>query len=217
MDLVDQVNSKLIELNTQIAEKEYNKKKLDTSIKEKEDKIKAQNISLDNLQNKIEILTNETTEKEKLIEKQYSTLEEIAIKIHDLLDEIAEKEEFIEDQNIHIKELDEKIHYLSDLVAIKDDLIIKQDKNLEEVKEKLDEYVEKEKRIMQEISGDEKFIMLTLGENNQKMGYRELLTACEEKFEGLRLILKKMKEKGIVDYDGILPGFNSEINLLRNL
>ena len=45
------------------------------------------------------------------------------------------------------------------------------------------------------------------------MSYKTLQTACEDKFEGLRLILKKLKEAGIVNFEGIIPTFSSEITL----
>jgi oligoendopeptidase F len=141
----------------------------------------------------------------------------LASQLHDLLDEITEKEEFIEDQNQHISLLDDKLDGFSELISLKDDLIIKKDQDLEEAKEKLNTYIAKEEKILQEISTEEKFVSLTLSENNKKMGYRQLLSKCEDKFDGLRLVLKKMKEKGIVEYDGILPGFSSEIELLRDV
>lgn len=34
-----------------------------------------------------------------------------------------------------------------------------------------------------------------------------------DKFEGNRLRLKMMKEKGLVDFEGIVPSFNSKIRL----
>ena len=47
------------------------------------------------------------------------------------------------------------------------------------------------------------------------MNYKELQTLCQEEFEGVRLILKKLKEKGIVSYEGIIPGYSAEIELKR--
>jgi len=64
-----------------------------------------------------------------------------------------------------------------------------------------------------ELSNNEKFIIKKLKDNENKISYKELQDACEDKFEGLRLILKKLKEAGIVDFDGPMPTFSSEITL----
>lgn len=66
-----------------------------------------------------------------------------------------------------------------------------------------------------DISPEEDFIIKRLKENNNKMNYRAVQTACEERFEGVRLVLKKLKEKGVVDYEGIIPSFDGDITLLR--
>ena len=70
--------------------------------------------------------------------------------------------------------------------------------------------------IILELSHEEKFIVEKLKENEGKLKYKELQTLCEEEFEGVRLILKKLKDKGIVDYEGMIPGFSAEIGLLRD-
>ena len=66
-----------------------------------------------------------------------------------------------------------------------------------------------------EVSSVEHFLIKLLKENSNKMIYRAVQNACEDKFEGVRLILKKMKTKGIVDFEGPVPGFSGEITLLR--
>ena len=66
---------------------------------------------------------------------------------------------------------------------------------------------------MMELTDNEKFIIEKLKENDNKMSYKALQAACEDEFEGLRLILKKLKEAGIVDFEGIIPTFTSEITL----
>ena len=71
-----------------------------------------------------------------------------------------------------------------------------------------------QKLIMSDISSEEQFILNILKEK-EKINYRELQQLCEEEFEGVRLILKKLKERGLVDYEGAIPGFSSEIVLLR--
>ena len=68
---------------------------------------------------------------------------------------------------------------------------------------------------MAEIDENENFIIQKLLENDKVMSYKDLQTICEDKFEGLRLILKKLKDKGIIDFDGPIPGFSSEITLYR--
>ncbi len=68
---------------------------------------------------------------------------------------------------------------------------------------------------MAELTVEEKFIIQKLKENDGKLNYKELQTLCQEEFEGVRLILKKLKEKAIVDYEGVIPGFSAEIQLLK--
>lgn len=55
---------------------------------------------------------------------------------------------------------------------------------------------------MEEITHEEKFIISKLNENEGLLNYKALQEYCAEEFEGVRLILKKLKEKGIVDYEG---------------
>ena len=70
---------------------------------------------------------------------------------------------------------------------------------------------------MSELTQEEKFVIDKLKENEGKLNYKELQTLCQDEFEGLRLILKKLKEKTIVDYEGVIPGFSAEIELIRDL
>jgi len=70
---------------------------------------------------------------------------------------------------------------------------------------------------MSEFTQEEKFIIEKLKENKGKLNYKQLQTLCQDEFEGVRLILKKLKEKGIVDYEGMIPGFSAEIELIRDL
>ena len=46
--------------------------------------------------------------------------------------------------------------------------------------------------------------------------YKTLNEILADKFEGIRLRLKTMKEKGIVDFEGIVPSFNSKIRLTKD-
>ena len=48
------------------------------------------------------------------------------------------------------------------------------------------------------------------------LNYKALQEYCAEEFEGVRLILKKLKEKGVVDYEGVIPGFSAEITLIKD-
>ncbi len=61
----------------------------------------------------------------------------------------------------------------------------------------------------------EHFIINLLKDNGNKMNYRDIQKACENEFEGVRLFLKSLKEKGYVFFDGVIPGFSSEIELIR--
>ena len=67
--------------------------------------------------------------------------------------------------------------------------------------------------IMAELTNDEKFLLKTLKDNGGKMGYKELNNICGEHFEGVRLILKKLKGMGYVNYGGMMPMFDSVIDL----
>ena len=68
---------------------------------------------------------------------------------------------------------------------------------------------------MTDITDDEKYLLQTLKKNGGKMGYKELNNICSEKFEGVRLILKKLKGMGYVSYPGVIPMFDSEITLVK--
>jgi DNA-binding Lrp family transcriptional regulator len=66
---------------------------------------------------------------------------------------------------------------------------------------------------MVELSAEEKFIIEKLQENGKELNYKELQTLCQEEFEGVRLILKKLKEKQIISYEGVIPGYSAVIKL----
>jgi len=68
---------------------------------------------------------------------------------------------------------------------------------------------------LEDLSPEEKFIYDKLEENDGKIGYKALQNLCADEFEGVRLVLKKMKEKGIVNFEGMIPGFSSEIELIK--
>ncbi len=67
---------------------------------------------------------------------------------------------------------------------------------------------------MADLSHEEQFILNALKGQGGAMNYKKLQDACAEEFEGVRLILKKLKEKKLVDYDGVIPGFSAQIKLL---
>ena len=66
---------------------------------------------------------------------------------------------------------------------------------------------------MSDLSIEEEFIIKKLKENGGRLNYKVLQTLCQEEFEGVRLILKKLKEKEIVKYEGLIPGYSAEIEL----
>lgn len=70
---------------------------------------------------------------------------------------------------------------------------------------------------MEPLSVEEKYIIKVLRENGGKLNYRKLQKLCEQEFEGVRLILKKMKGKGILDFDGDIPGFSADISLIQDV
>ena len=63
---------------------------------------------------------------------------------------------------------------------------------------------------MTELTHEEGFIIEKLKENEGSLNYKQLQELCEDEFEGVRLILKKLKEKGLVEYEGMIPGFSAE-------
>ena len=70
---------------------------------------------------------------------------------------------------------------------------------------------------MQDLSVEEKFILKAIkdsGENGKSISYKKLQDICADEFEGVRLILKKLKGKNLVDFDGIIPGFSSVITMV---
>ena len=69
---------------------------------------------------------------------------------------------------------------------------------------------------MSALNQEEKFIIEKLKENGGQLNYKELQNLCQDEFEWVRLILKNLKEKTIVDYEGMIPGFSAEIKLLRD-
>lgn len=69
---------------------------------------------------------------------------------------------------------------------------------------------------MENITQEEYFIISKLKDNQGSLNYKALQDYCAEEFEGVRLILKKLKEKGIVDYEGVIPGFSAEITLIKD-
>ncbi len=66
----------------------------------------------------------------------------------------------------------------------------------------------------EKLSPQKNFIVKVLKENNNSLDYKKLQSLCENEFEGVRLILKKLKEKNVVDHEGNIPGFNSKIKLI---
>jgi hypothetical protein len=69
---------------------------------------------------------------------------------------------------------------------------------------------------MSELTEEESYIIEKLKEKDGKLNYKELQILCENQFEGVRLILKKLKEKGFVDYEGMIPGFSAVIELIKD-
>ncbi|MHA1792895.1 MAG: hypothetical protein ACTSVI_09650 [Promethearchaeota archaeon] len=63
------------------------------------------------------------------------------------------------------------------------------------------------------LSDEEKFIINILKDAGE-LGYKEINEKFSEHFDGCRLVLKKLKEKGIVSFDGALPGFSSMIKYI---
>ena len=60
---------------------------------------------------------------------------------------------------------------------------------------------------------EQKEIIDVLKNNGGEMDYKALNEALADRFEGIRLRLKTMKEKGLVSFEGVVPSFNSKISL----
>ncbi|MCG3218577.1 MAG: hypothetical protein KAR35_06205 [Candidatus Heimdallarchaeota archaeon] len=56
-------------------------------------------------------------------------------------------------------------------------------------------------------------IIAVLKEHKGSLDYKTLNEIVSEKFEGVRLRLKTMKDKGLVDFEGMVPSFSSMITL----
>ena len=51
------------------------------------------------------------------------------------------------------------------------------------------------------------------GEDGKSIVYKQLQILCGDLFEGVRLLLKTMKGKGLLDFEGMIPGFSAVITL----
>ncbi len=65
-----------------------------------------------------------------------------------------------------------------------------------------------------DLSHEEQFILDALKTAGGAMNYKKLQDICANEFEGVRLILKKLKEKKLVDYEGSIPGFSAQIKII---
>ena len=63
------------------------------------------------------------------------------------------------------------------------------------------------------LSFEEDLVIKTLQEHRGVMSYKQLNDILSEKFEGVRLILKRLKTEGLIDFEGIMPSFDSVIRL----
>ncbi len=59
-------------------------------------------------------------------------------------------------------------------------------------------------------------IIAVLKANGGSMPYKDLNEKLANKFEGVRLMLKVMKDKEIVDFEGSVPSFSSTISLVMD-
>ena len=68
---------------------------------------------------------------------------------------------------------------------------------------------------MEPIDAEEEYaeIISVITEHGGTIDYKTLNESLGDKFEGVRLRLKTMKEKGLVNFDGVVPSFNSTISL----
>ena len=60
-----------------------------------------------------------------------------------------------------------------------------------------------------------KEILSVLRANGGEIAYKTLNETLADKFEGIRLRLKTMKEKGLVNFEGVVPSFDSIIRIIE--
>jgi C-terminal processing protease CtpA/Prc len=73
-----------------------------------------------------------------------------------------------------------------------------------------------ERLIAQKVGGREKQAILKIIEDNgDSIAYNDLNEIYSKTYEGLRIQLKGLKEKALVDFDGDIPGFDSVITRVR--
>ncbi len=53
------------------------------------------------------------------------------------------------------------------------------------------------------------------GEDGKSIPYKKLQDLCADEFEGVRLLLKRMKSEGTLDFPGMMPMFTDDIVLLK--
>ena len=71
---------------------------------------------------------------------------------------------------------------------------------------------------MSDINNDEKFILeLLTNKEGGILTYHEIQDACEEQIGAIRIVLKNLKQKGWVTFDGMMPGHKSNIELIKKL
>ena len=116
-----------------------------------------------------------------------------------------------------IDELYDKIDVLTNDIVAKDEFILKLAAENKDLQAQLDNFSKIDTKLAQELTVEENIVIQILKEHNRIINYKKLHSLSEEKFEGLRLILKKMKEKGLIDYEGVVPGFSADIKLLRDI
>ena len=71
---------------------------------------------------------------------------------------------------------------------------------------------------MESLSEEEQFILKQIkdhGENGTTIPYKTLQNLCADEFEGVLLILKKMKGKDLLTYEGMIPGYDAVIELTK--
>ena len=61
---------------------------------------------------------------------------------------------------------------------------------------------------------EEQFILDILAKEDE-LPFKELNERCAEQFEGARIILKNLKQKGLVSFDGMIPGFSAIIKYVK--
>jgi hypothetical protein len=82
-------------------------------------------------------------------------------------------------------------------------------------KKRIRQFITETKEKMEPIDHEAEYqaIIEVLKEHGGELDYKELNEILADRFEGVRLRLKTMKAKGLVEFEGVVPSFGAKIKL----